>query len=917
MARRHKDLDIPEGISPDQAFVQILDPAAGTGTFLVEAIDLIFRRLTEKWRALGCGEKKIEALWNEYVPEHLLPRLHGYELLMAPYTIAHLKIGLKLYETGYRFSRDERARIYLTNALEPAHDFSGTFEFAIPALAHEAKAVNEIKRKQRYTVVIGNPPYSASISEPEWLMRSLVDWKEGLNETKSDLNREEWKFLRFAQYQCTTTGAGILGFIINRDFLDGIAKRRMREHLGRSFPLRIAVDLNGDVKGNIADENVFEIEQGVAIAIFCTHHATPNLRYASRVGTREQKYADLIAKTPIDKVLKAIDSPSPYFRWVPYLSERTAAAAAEYSGWPQIKSAFGVVSSGIQTKRDALCIAFTRAEMWTQVQRFRALPAELAREEFGLGPDGRDWTVAAAKADLAASGPSQRYLSQILYRPFDIRFTYWTGRTKGFLAYPRREVMQHVVGRRNVGMIFNRQIVGDNVSHFGVARTPICHGTFYLGNKGQDYFAPMLVFDDDLVSSKRSGRSNLTPQFVSALRKALGSDVANFRPDDVLHYVYAIFHSSSYRRRYAEFLKIDFPRLPLPGRLELFGDLAQFGDELVALHLMESPKLDRFITTYTGPKNPEVGRVGWSDDTVWLDASATKKGQPATPGTIGFRGVPEGVWNFHIGGYQVCQKWLKDRKGRTLSDDDIAHYQKIVVALAETIRLMQEIDEVIEQYGGWPGAFAQAEAEARETADTDNVVPLSHLKSAVFAHQAAPLPLQKAAEPEAQPYEAANASAHGGTRRDPDEQDHEDLICRIRHMFGDGEDRERDAAIGALVRELGCQDAASRIHTAVEHALRIAIERSILVDKSGGLRLSARNIEQYERHLLKEQFLASLSGRPWIERDEAIRAFARWMGFRRTGRSIDETARSLINGLLREGRLERQDQLIRRSGEYA
>jgi predicted helicase len=245
------------------------------------------------------------------VPEHLLPRLHGYELLMAPYAIAHLKIGLKLYETGYRFSRDERARIYLTNALEPAHDFSGTFEFAIPALAHEAKAVNEIKRKQRYTVVIGNPPYSASISEPEWLMRSLVDWKEGLNETKSDLNREEWKFLRFAQYQCTTTGAGILGFIINRDFLDGIAKRRMREHLGRSFPLRIAVDLNGDVKGNIADENVFEIEQGVAIAIFCTHHATPNLRYASRVGTREQKYADLIAKTPIDKVLKAIDSPSP------------------------------------------------------------------------------------------------------------------------------------------------------------------------------------------------------------------------------------------------------------------------------------------------------------------------------------------------------------------------------------------------------------------------------------------------------------------------------------------------------------------------------------------------------------------------------------------------------------------------------
>ena len=153
----------------------------------------------------------------------------------------------------------------------------------------------------------------------------------------------------------------------------------------------------------------------------------------------------------------------------------------------------------------------------------------------------------------------------------------------------------------------------------------------------------------------------------------------------------------------------DWPKLPLPESLEFFRALAHLGAELVALHLMESPKLDHFITTYTGPTNPEVGRVGWSDDSVWLDAGKTnaREGHRASkPGTIGFKGVPEGVWDFHIGGYQVCHKWLKDRKGRTLSDDDIDHYQKIVVALAETIRLMKEIDEVIEQHGGWPGAFA-------------------------------------------------------------------------------------------------------------------------------------------------------------------------------------------------------------------
>jgi predicted helicase len=181
-------------------------------------------------------------------------------------------------------------------------------------------------------------------------------------------------------------------------------------------------------------------------------------------------------------------------------------------------------------------------------------------------------------------------------------------------------------------------------------------------------------------------------------------------PEDIFHYIYAVLHSPQYRTRYAEFLKVDFPRLPLPGDLDLFRDLARLGGDLVALHLIESPKLDEFITTYTGPRDPEVKKVGWSDDTVWLDVVATKRGQPARHGTRGFHGVPEDVWNFQIGCYQVCHKWLKDRKGRTLSDEDITHYQKIVVALNETIRIMKEIDEVIEEHGGWPGAFVGKEA---------------------------------------------------------------------------------------------------------------------------------------------------------------------------------------------------------------
>ena len=457
MARRNADLKIPEGTAPDQDFVQVLDPATGTGTFLVEAIDVIYSTLVEKWRAQGYRHSDMKSLWNEYVPRHLLSRLHGYELLMAPYAIAHLKIGLKLYETGYQFSSAERARVYLTNALEPARDYSGTFEFAIPALANEARAVNEIKKSRCFSVLIGNPPYSASISEPEWIMRLLDDWKRDLNETKTDLNREEWKFLRLAQHLYAKTHVGAIGVIINRDFLDGITKRSMRRDLGTSFPLRVVVDLNGDVKGNIRDENVFDIEQGVAIALLCTHNSRSQLRFTSRVGTRKQKYAELTAKASIDSAFSAVHVSTPYFRWVP-LSPQHAAVSDEYSEWPQIKSAFEVVSSGIQTKRDALCVGFTKAEVWERIQHFHALPTERAREEFDLGPDGRDWSVRGAKADLADSGPDERFLHPILYRPFDVRFTYWTGKTKGFLAYPRRDVMRHIVGRQNLGMIFNRQV---------------------------------------------------------------------------------------------------------------------------------------------------------------------------------------------------------------------------------------------------------------------------------------------------------------------------------------------------------------------------------------------------------------------------------------------------------------------------
>jgi len=706
IADKREGLKIPDGVKPTDPFVVILDPATGTATFLVEAIEVIHRTLTAKWKQQRLTDTQQSVAWNEYVPKNLLPRLHGFELMMAPYAIAHMKIGLKLYETGYRFGSEERARIYLTNALEPASDNKKQREFEewVPALAHEAKAVNAVKRYQHFTVVIGNPPYSASISEPEWLMKELESWKEGLNETKIDLNREEWKFVRYGQITCAKNPIAILGYVVNRDFLDGVAKRRMRESLQETFPFRTIVDLNGDVKGNIADENVFEITQGVCVAVLCRGDGVEH-RFFSLVGTRKHKYSLLSAKEQLDQQLVSFEPSAPYFRWVPFQGSGHAGIEAEYLRWLPLNEVFRVYSSGIQTKRDGLCVDFDEQVLWTRVRRLHALAAAAARKEFDLGDDGRDWTVAGAKADLAESGPNKRYVTQLLYRPFDLRYTYWTGKTKGFLAYPRRDVMQHVIGRKNFGMIFNRQIVGDIISHFGVSRFPICHGTFYLGNKGQDYFAPLFLSfgEDDLLSGFSSGlEANFTPTFSAALSQALGAEAKAISPEEVFQYAYATFYSPTYRSRYAELLKIDFPRLPLTRNLELLRALARVGAELVALHLLESPALSNLPATYTCNADPEIEKISHVGDTVWLDKEQTR----------GFHGVSEAVWNFQIGGYQVCEKWLKDRKGRTLSKDDVTHYDKIVVALGETVRLMKEIDALIEKHGGWPGAFKGAANDA-------------------------------------------------------------------------------------------------------------------------------------------------------------------------------------------------------------
>jgi type I restriction-modification system DNA methylase subunit/SOS-response transcriptional repressor LexA len=727
MAKRHQDLKVPEGVSPGQDFVQILDPATGTGTFLVEVIELIHKTLVAKWKAQGHGDKKIDALWNEYVPKHLLTRLHGYELLMAPYAIAHLKIGLKLYETGYRFGSDERARVYLTNALEPAQDFSGRFEFAIPALAREADAVNEVKRAAQFTTVIGNPPYAGHSlnNQVAWIVDKVYDYKRGYPDLQKP-GQAKWlqddyvKFLRFAEWQIERTICGTIGFITNHAWLDNPTFKGMRRHFLDGFDQVSVLDLHGNANkqeraaDGSPDKNVFEIKQGVAVSLLrrTPEKLAPTARLVHRsdlFGSESFKYETLAART-------AMALPAVRFRPLPpelVFAKLDGDRKREYDAFvsiPQLMGENGDPAPGIVTTHDEFAVSFSKEEQIQKVEALLATRTESEARKLYTLCSQNQWVYADAKRSLRAED-WRKELVPVLYRPFDKR---WTVYSRYVAVHRRERVSKHMLGEVNVGLSIPRATeIRRGWEHVFCSRELIQHHTVSL--KEVNYLFPLWLEPEwpetrrlpnlstsALCQLATSTGLALAQQSENEKRDGRGDLKSTFGPRDVFDFVYALLHSNQYRERYADFLKSDFARVPLTPPKAGFQALVTLGTELVALHLLESSKLDRPITEYIGGRAPGVERVSWSKNTVWLDKAQT----------VGFKGVREDVWNFHIGGYQVCEKWLKDRKGRTLSKDDIAHYQKIVVALSETIRLMKEIDQVIEQHGGWPGAFQTGGAEA-------------------------------------------------------------------------------------------------------------------------------------------------------------------------------------------------------------
>jgi len=680
----------PKGLADENTL--ILDPAVGTATFLYMVVNEIHQAIA------GKGQ---QGLWNNYVADKLLPRIFGFELLMAPYAVAHLKLGLLLQETGYQFQTDQRLGIYLTNTLEEAVKRAETL-FA-RWITEEANAAARVKKDEPIMVVLGNPPYSvSSLNRGEWIDTLLDDYKQGLHEKKLNIDDDYIKFIRFAQWRIERTGYGILGFITNNSYLDGLTHRRMREYLLESFSSVYILNLHGSSRrgeqapGNIKDVNVFDIQQGVAIGIFVKElekSGKKHVYYADIWGTRESKYQALFESDIASTNWQELAPTAPYFFFMP----KDLSLEDEYSRGISITKIFTIYGTGIKTERDTVTIHFDEPSLERVINDFSILDVEELRHKYQLGEDSRDWRISKAKSDVVSSKADRKLIRQIHYRPFDSRFTYYTGTTRGFIGTPGKQTADCFI-YPNLGLVAKRQSKREPFSYVFITSLAPESCLFESAYANNSVFPLYLYPTEGEMQLEEGHRPNLNPEFIKAVSKKLGAEFVSdgrgdldktFGPEDIFNYAYAVFHSPTYRTRYAEFLKIDFPRLPLTSDKELFKGLAAKGAELVALHLMESPALNNLITKYPIAGSNTVDKVSYNEDNQRVYINKTQY----------FESIPPDVWNFHIGGYQVAQKWLKDRKGRTLTYDELTHYQKVIVALKETIRLMSEIDELIP---GWP-----------------------------------------------------------------------------------------------------------------------------------------------------------------------------------------------------------------------
>ena len=670
--------------------VQLLDPATGTGTFIAEAIRQIFGKF-----------KGNEGMWPGYVESDLLPRLNGFELLMASYTMAHIKIDFALRETGATPSGNERFRVFLTDSLSEWHDELPGGLFA-SALAPEQQGADEVKRDTPVMVVMGNPPYSGeSQNKGEWIMKLMEAYKvEPGGTTKLKERNPKWlnddyvKFIRLAEYYVAKNGEGIVAYITPHGFLDNPTFRGMRWHLMQTFDEIWTLNLHGNTKKKEVapdggkDECVFNIMQGVAITLFVKKGgvAAKNAKgakvyYADLWGKKKDKLAALDAATMESVKWQEVQPTEPMLFFAP----RDTEGEEEWNNAFGIAELMNVNGMGIITKRDTLCIHEDPEDARTAADDIVSLSKEEFYRRHDVPPDVRDWRYEWARKDVVDHGATREMIKAIAYRPFDTKFSYYSGVARGFMGWPVVKVFQHFNARDNLGFCLIKICSRDD--DLPVFVTDKITDKTILSSKDNANVFPLYLYEENM--GKVEKRANLDKDIVAKIAAILNpvNPVNPVKetpsPEDLFDYIYGVLHSPAYRAKFKEFLKVDFPRIPYPKDAAEFARFRDAGRELRMAHLMKDPEptLSETRARFPVAGDNTVDKVEWEAGRVYINE------------TQYFDNVPVEAWEQPIGGYRPAEKWLKDRKGRTLTQDDLKHYQRIILALAKTREIMAGLVE--------------------------------------------------------------------------------------------------------------------------------------------------------------------------------------------------------------------------------
>ncbi|AHH11428.1 N-6 DNA methylase (plasmid) [Borrelia coriaceae] len=662
--------------------VTVLDFATGTGTFLLEVIKCILKEIPKQ-----TGKQK------DYINEHVLKNIYGFEYLMAPYAVAHLKLSQYLREVcNFKFESEQaRSQIFLTNTIDltPVSN-QESFKAFFPAISEENKLVNEIKNKP-ILVILGNPPYNAgSKNNNAYILKLIKSYKTidniPLNEKAIiSLNDDYVKFIRFSEHKIENADEGLLGIITNNGFLDNIIFRGMRYHLLKTFDEIYIINLHGNLRkkeqtddGN-NDENVFDIQTGVAISIFVKYkdstkkHAFANVFYKSLKGKRLKKYEFLNTNDIFSIEFEQLNVKTPYYFFV----KNNLDDENSYKEGISIKEIFKEYKIGVETQKDKIAIDFTKEELLNKLNDLAYLDEQTARNKYDLKKDSRDWRLPIVQQFLKATNIDEKYVKNIAYKPFDNRFTYYTN-SKGVVSCPCYKIMKHILNiDNNIGLVTTRILSTNRFKHAFISSILVNRDCI----SSKSYFFPLF-----LTEEQKSLESSLKENFKESFRKFINDKYPKqFKPQEILGYIYAILNSNIYRVKFYEFLKIDFPKIIFVDSVETFEKLSHLGTNLINAHLLKNTnKLDKSIGTHISNSNEKhiVQKIEYLKETKELSYNNNSK----------FTHVPCNVYEFVIGNYQVIKNYLKYRKGRELSIDEIEHLEKVIRVIHYTIDIQNQID---------------------------------------------------------------------------------------------------------------------------------------------------------------------------------------------------------------------------------